>query len=175
VPYVSDELTHFVGRSLPDDTARFKLLCEIIRSGVLLDPGHRNRRDRIFLAAAHNPTTGETDAVEYSSTPNVRHDLSARLSQNQLVQFEIVCFCDIPIDQLAVHCKKYSFFGIAFSKSFLIEKGAAPVMYVPRTGTFSMTLRETHVPDGVLNYEEPKSGSETFCLTNCLKCTTGSA
>lgn len=157
--YVSDELTHFVGRSLSSDDERFELLRKIISDGVLLDPGHRGRRDRIFLAGARNDTTGEENFVEYSSSPNVRHDLSARLSQNQLVQFEIVCFCDIPLADLPLHCTKYSFFGLALSKSFLVQKGASPVMYVPSSGTFAMALREHHVPDLTLQYEEQKSGS----------------
>jgi Putative abortive phage resistance protein AbiGi, antitoxin len=172
--YVSGELTHFVGRSLQSDDERFELLCKIISDGVLLDPGHQGRRDRIFLAGARNDITGEEDFVEYSSSPNVRHDLSARLSQNQLVQFEIVCFCDIPLADLPLHCTKYSFFGLAFSKSFLVQKGASPVMYVPSSGTFSMTLREHHVPDLMLQYEELKMGTradlfdEIFSMHNRL-------
>ncbi len=159
--YVADELTHFVGRSLPTDEARFDLLRTIISNGVLLDPAHSGRRDRIFLAGARNEDTGEEDFVEYSTSPNVRHDVTAKLSENQLVQFEIVCFCDIPLADLALHCRKYSFFGLAFSKSVLLQKGAAPVMYVPTKGLLSLTLREHHMLDGALQYEEPKVGTRT--------------
>ena len=35
---------------------------------------------------------------------------------------------------LDVHMRKYSRFGIAFTKDFLLEKGASPVMYVPGRG-----------------------------------------
>ena len=35
--YVSDKLTHFAGRSQPDNAARYDLLALIIRSGTLLD------------------------------------------------------------------------------------------------------------------------------------------
>jgi hypothetical protein len=44
----------------------------------------------------------------------------------------MVCFCDIPVPDLGLHVTKYSRFGLAFSKVFLIGKGAAPVFYVPR-------------------------------------------
>lgn len=33
--YVSDELTHFVGRDLPDNEARYALLLKILRDGFL--------------------------------------------------------------------------------------------------------------------------------------------
>jgi ribosomal protein L24E len=44
----------------------------------------------------------------------------------------MVCFCDIPIGDLGIHIKKYGQFGLAFKKSFLIERGANPVLYVER-------------------------------------------
>jgi hypothetical protein len=174
MPYISDELTHFVGRSLPDDNDRLDPLCRIIRSGELFDPSHINRRDRIFAAGLVDKETGAMDSVEYSSSPNVRHDLTSSLSANQLVQFEIVCFCDIPMAHLAIHRAKYGSFGLAFTKLFLLKQGAAPVMYVPRSGLFAMTLREHHVPDETLNYEEAKAGrrdllfDELFEMHNCL-------
>jgi hypothetical protein len=151
-------LTHFVGRNLPSDEEQFILLCKIIRDGVLLDISHIDRHDRIFSAGFKNRETGEVNAVEYTSEPNVRHDLSSLLSSNQLVQFEIVCFCDIPMADLTIHCKKYSYFGLSFSKSFLLKQGAAPVMYVPASGIFRMSLAERHIPSGEKFYEEPKEG-----------------
>src|SRR5689334_24442201 len=45
----------------------------------------------------------------------------------------MVCFCDIPVEDLPLHMKKYSQFGLAFSKGFLIGKGATPVFYVSET------------------------------------------
>jgi Putative abortive phage resistance protein AbiGi, antitoxin len=42
----------------------------------------------------------------------------------------IVCFCDIPVEDLPLHTSKYSAFGLAFLKRFLIPRGASPVFYV---------------------------------------------
>jgi hypothetical protein len=160
MPYTSDELTHFVGRMLPSDDHRLELLCHVIQEGLLIDPSHFGRRDRIFMAGLKDNLTGAVvNPIEYSSMPNVRHDLASRLSQNQLVQFETVCFCDIPLADIATHCQKYSYFGLAFSKTFLIRQGASPVMYVPVTGTFAMQLREHNGTSGELQYHECKNGN----------------
>jgi len=42
----------------------------------------------------------------------------------------MVCFCDIPINDLHIHIKKYTPFGISFDKSFLIKNGANPMFYI---------------------------------------------
>jgi hypothetical protein len=153
--YVSNNLTHFVGRSLASDQPRYECLSKIIRDGTLLDPSHLGRLDSIFrVVIPANPT----DGVTYSSYPNVRHDLGSKLSDNTLVQFEIVCFCDIPLEDLAIHCAKYGCFGLAFSKRFLIAQGASPVMYIPKPGSYEMILREHGLASGQLHYEERKSG-----------------
>lgn len=46
-----------------------------------------------------------------------------------------VCFADIPETELKIHINKCSRFGIAFNKSFLIEKGANPVFYIEENST----------------------------------------
>ena len=131
--YVSNNLTHFVGRSLAADELRYELLAKIFRGGVLLDPSHIGRRDPIFQVKMSPGPTGSVplsacSGLDYSSYPNVRHDLGTKLSDNALVQFDIVCFCDIPRSELAIHCAKYSHFGLAFPRLFLVNAGASPVM-----------------------------------------------
>ena len=40
--YVSNNLTHFVGRSLATDELRYELLAKIVRGGMLLTLTHRS-------------------------------------------------------------------------------------------------------------------------------------
>ena len=115
--YVSDELTHFVGRGRPE-REQFDLLLEILRTGSLTPP-------------PHEPETGG----------HVTIDLDAPVSQNLAYDPEAVCFCDIPVGDLDLHIRKYSPFGLAFRKPFVVDRGASPVFYVAGAST-------TAVPDG---------------------------
>ncbi len=108
--YVSDELTHFVGRALPDHTTRYALLRDIIQSGWLR-ASHRDQLGPGF--------TGHSDGQK-------------TLSGNEAIKCTSVCFCDIPVATLAVHIKKYGPFGVAFAKRWLLHTGATPVHYVAR-------------------------------------------
>jgi hypothetical protein len=105
--YVSRELTHFLGQLLPDDEAKYSLLVHVLRQGWLTHPPHRpNESGNVAL--------------------NVREELSS----NQMYVPQVVCFCDIPTDDLAIHTRKYGKVGIAFDKATLLAKGANPVFYV---------------------------------------------
>jgi hypothetical protein len=108
--YVSSELTHFVGGREPPDEHRYGVLVKILNSGWLTHPPHQqtllDRRIHI------NP--------------------DARLSSNELFCPNVICFCDIPLADLPIHMAKYSKFGLAFTKSFLADRGATPVFYVAR-------------------------------------------
>ena len=115
--YVSNELTHFVGRSLPDDEARYALLVKILRDGLLTsDPGS---------PAAQARWEG---VVGSSYTPG------APFSEPGSYSIDCVCFCDIPVPDLPVHMAKYSQFGLAFTKAFLITKAANAVSYWAANG-----------------------------------------
>ncbi len=108
--YVSKELTHFVGRGLETDDERYSLLIRIMRDG------HLGRND-----ADHPNGGGFTLSVDGGKDPLT----------NEMYHLPMVCFCDIPPDDFELHMSKYSRFGIAFRKSFLIGKGARPVFYIP--------------------------------------------
>lgn len=106
--YISKELTHFVGRERPENE-QWSLLVKILKSGWL----------------THRPHDQETS---YSLIVNP----GAKISQNEMYSPLTVCFCDIPVDDLEIHMSKYSRFGLAFLKSFLVKAGANPVFYVAR-------------------------------------------
>src|SRR5258708_1392135 len=108
--YVSNELTHFLGRSLRDDQSRYALLREVIRTGWL-KASHRDQLGAGFV--------GQSDGQK-------------ALSCNEAIKCTSVCFCDIPVTTLGVHMKKYGPFGVAFAKQLLLRSGATPVHYVAR-------------------------------------------
>ena len=99
--YISDKLTHFVGRAKPSDCERFDLLCEILRSGRL-GTGHGNL------------------TIEFPHS----------LASNKLLNPEMVCFCDIPFESMGIHMQNYSHFGLSFMKTFMKTKGCNPVYYI---------------------------------------------
>lgn len=103
--YVSNELTHFVGRHL-NDGERFDLLIKIINDGWILHPP--------FI-----PSISGTIGINIKAS-----------KLEDIVTPEITCFADIPIQDLHLHMGKYSNFGLSFNKQFLVEKGANPVLYV---------------------------------------------
>lgn len=107
--YVSNELTHFVGRSLASEADQYGLLVKILQAGWLLSP-------------PFDPNAFGT---------GIHIDYTKKISTNEMLSPTIVCFCDIPVADLGLHVRKYSRFGLAFSKAYLIQKGANPVLYVP--------------------------------------------
>lgn len=107
--YVSKELSHFVGRGHPEQT-QYQLLLKILRSGWLT-----------YLPDKPNEALGEILIHPH-----------AKISENELYSPGMVCFCDIPVQDLTIHMQKYSSFGLAFSKDFIIKKGGTPVYYLPR-------------------------------------------
>ena len=110
--YVSNELTHFVGRKEPTEADQYNLLIKILRNGWLTH-------------APHDDPLAPT---------RINLDLSKSIGDDEAVGYRVVCFCDIPEPDLAIHVKKYSKFGLAFKKPFLIDKGASPVFYVVKEG-----------------------------------------
>jgi hypothetical protein len=77
---------------------------------------------------------GKTSVVGVDKRYWLERRSAARLSDNRAYRGSFVCFCDIPLSDLGLHIWKYGRFGLAFTKAFLLELGATPVMYVPTTG-----------------------------------------
>jgi hypothetical protein len=106
--YVANELTHFIGRALSDPERQYDLLKRILSDGVL----------------------GEASmgSLPISLTVN----WAASTCDNRVFSPQVVCFCDIPVADLHIHMRKYSSFGIAFRKAFLVAQGATPVFYLTK-------------------------------------------
>ncbi len=110
--YISNELTHFVGRRLSTEDKQFALLVRILKTGRLLATGLEREENEDVGALRFRP--------------------GRRFSENEMYEPSMVCFCDIPVTDLGIHISKYSHFGLALRKHFLIAKGVAPVFYIPR-------------------------------------------
>lgn len=108
--YISNELTHFLGKDDNTDEVRYERLSRIIKGKRL----------------THSPEK------PYSSSVSAEFNASARPSENEMVIADMVCFCDIPLQDLNIHIEKYGPFGLAFNKNFLVRQGAAPVFYIPK-------------------------------------------
>lgn len=112
--YVSDELTHFVGRRsfIQGETRkatnkeRYKQLLKYLRSGLITFFPHNGKE------------------------PVLKWYFDRKISTNKQFPFEGISFCDIPLSDLKIHMKKYSKFGVAFLKSNLVKKGATPIFYI---------------------------------------------
>jgi hypothetical protein len=130
--YISNELTHFVGRGKPNWRC-FEVLQSILTEGWLRHtPSKRMATDS---KGRQYPTS--------SARLRIPHKAINRWKNGEPVITECVCFCDIPEECLKPHATKYSPFGIAFDKSFLISKGASPVFYVEKNSMY----RKDTLPD----------------------------
>ncbi len=119
--YISPELIHFVGRGLTSDGDRYSLLCKILKSRELSAPPH--------------------SSLMYG---NLIKDATKKFCSGQMFNPQVVCFCDIPINELSIHMSKYSQFGLSFPKQFLIRKGANPVFYLAQNSQVPDFWGATH-------------------------------
>jgi hypothetical protein len=117
--YVSNELTHFVGRRLKEEE-RFQLLVKILRTGWLR-PSHREEFGAgfILMADTRKPLSSMAETRKRPSS-----------DESEAVRATAVCFCDIPANCLRIHMKNYGRFGLAFTKKYMLSRGASPVFYV---------------------------------------------
>lgn len=105
--YVSKELIHLVGGKKQPLEAQYKTLKDILRSGWL----------------SSNPTDPGKER-SFAIMPG------GQFSENRVLQPFPICFCDIPVEDIGIHAKKYGLIGLSFQKSFLIPLGVNPVFYV---------------------------------------------
>jgi hypothetical protein len=106
--YISDILFHFVGRNLQKEEDQYLLLKKIIQEGWISFPPHEQQISPGY--------------VELNSMRTRKLE--------EMVNPKCVCFSDIPKNEIALHIKKYSKFGLGFVRDFLLLKGANPVFYI---------------------------------------------
>jgi len=130
--YISNKLTHFVGKQDKTPDEQYERLSKILNEGKLI----HNLTDKIMgISASGGPTSGVLMKVR----PN------AKLSNNEMFNPEMVCFCDIPVGDLNIHIKKYnSPFGLSFEKTFIVQRGGSPVFYIPKELAIKETIFAHH-------------------------------
>lgn len=111
-------LTHFVGRGISDEAEQYRLLKLILESGWLLS------------RVAQRVKPSKRDEIIGQRGFGYPTQIPPEADLNDIFTAHVVCFADIPFSDLPIHTPKYSQFGIAFEKGFLISKGASPVFYV---------------------------------------------
>jgi len=129
--YVSQLLTHFVGRNVKPDEDQYQLLLRILKSGWLLSSAMANEKPESL------PNRVKQTSFSYPL------DISSS-DLNSVFISDVVCFADIPLADLHLHMQKYSLFGISFKKEFLIKKGASPVFYIS-SDSIDMSEREANL------------------------------
>ena len=77
---------------------------------------------------------GRGSSAKAESNDSVETTLGVvRFSERKVHRAAAVSFCDIPVQDLSIHMKKYSRFGLAFHKFFLLTKeGNAGFLYGER-------------------------------------------
>jgi len=158
--YISDMLTHFVGRAEAGNIGRYKIFSKILQTGILTsNPRFENN-------------TNVTTLTQYPHK---------KISSNEAYNSEVVCFCDIPIDDMKIHVKKYGPFGISFSKDYIAQNGGSPVFYIAgesKEGCLSpdSTKKQyydqiyelcnciSEIRDGIFSQEEPQKLGDGITL-----------
>ncbi|MFA7695727.1 MAG: abortive infection system antitoxin AbiGi family protein [Methanoregula sp.] len=118
--YISDVLFHFVGKNLESEKEQYVLLKKIVHEGWISFPPH---------VCAVSPGSVEIHSMRFN-----------RLED--MINPDCVCFADIPIKEISLHTKKYSKFGLGFSRGFLLAKGANPIFYIGDNSTTFVQLKE---------------------------------
>lgn len=153
--YVSDELTHFVGRDLmkampsPEqqeerEETLYARLVKIMKDGRL-------QTGRTKRGVNADPSIGKEGIT-------VQQIVTYRVGATDLATMfdpAVVCFCDIPVGDVEIHMSKYGPFGLSFSRDFLLEHGVNPVLYLAEDAMLEDGLR----PNGELFVEEMNHAS----------------
>ncbi len=142
--YISKELTHFAGKGMQPD-AQYDTLIKILSEEWITHP-------------PHNP----------SVSGNLVINRSAKISQNEMYLPQMVCFCDIPVEDLTLHVNKFSSFGLSFDKDFIAQQGGAPMQYVPNDSKVKSSLEIT--PELMEEYRKSEDSSLLYTYLNKSEC-----
>jgi hypothetical protein len=128
-----DELFHFVGARHPTNRdANYEILQSILKERQLRGRWRGGDPHRVSL----------------------RFNPSESLKRGELIDANVVCFCDIRRSELAIHVSKYGEFGLSFYRGILIQQNTRPVTYIPcYFGDWRSYSGETLIKDILAVYE----------------------
>jgi len=130
--YTSRALYHFVGHADPSNNeTNYAVLSKVLKSGWI----------------SHHPHKQEWGGERLKYNPN------SDLSDGELIIPDVVCFCDIPYEGLALHLNKYGPFGLSLSREYLVKYGARPVMYFPAFPSPGSAYGATRLADIAASYK----------------------
>lgn len=64
-------------------------------------------------------------------------------NRNFIFAIPMVCFCDIPLSSINEHTAKYGGYAIGLKKSWAIDQGVSPILYVHDKSIFVQQCKET--------------------------------
>lgn len=128
--YISNELTHLVGKGL-ETKKQYEILIKILKEGCVTYPPHEEK---------------------YRTSRELITHYRNNITENEMYEPSMVCFCDIPVCDLGIHINKYSPFGLSFDKEFIARKGGGPVYYLPKGAA----------PAWSVGYDSPKDRGGVF-------------
>ena len=127
--YVSNCLTHWVGRGKPvDEQYRILTECILIKRQLL-----------------------------YGSAPWHFSSKYGGLKKDRQFTIPMVCFTDIPFSECVHHCQRYSEFGVSFDKVHLVNCLASPVGYALNPLIFESYSYISHTLHGIRGLVDGKT------------------
>lgn len=144
--YVSNVLTHWIGRNQINDDERYKILTEKIL----------NKQELLYSIC---------DIPFFSKYGGINP---------KAWSLPMVCFTDIPFSETEVHCGKYSKFGISFSKEHMTNLCVAPVYYGLQPFIYQAYSDLYHTLVGMKEYDgvvfsQGKKKGELFSVDKALQ------
>ena len=143
--YISDELTHFVGRDnktgdqkIRDEKTlnkQYEVLTDVLKEGCL--------KHYTYVKEKHEMVP----IFDPERQSNMGGSWMYKISEDKMFKQEMICLSDIPKRYLSIHMYKYSPFGLSFRKDFIVENGGSPVFYIAKhakipTDTLKVSVEE---------------------------------
>jgi hypothetical protein len=96
--------------------------------------------------------------IAFYNKEEITSDLHDDSTKSSTLLIPMVCFCDSDVN-VSKHIKTYGEIGISFEKSWGVQRGLIPVMYIHRNSKIGSKLKTLFEESGV-RYSKAKNGKE---------------